>query len=60
MLDIAMCQLRTYVLDGNKVWSDEGNVVVFLEVLDYAGMIDSWDEDSKKVGEQGWLLLHVE
>lgn len=48
------------MLDGNKVWSDKGYVVVSLEVLDYASVVDSWDEDSEEVGEQSRLLLHVE
>jgi hypothetical protein len=52
--------MNTYVLHGDEIGSDQGNVVVALEHLDHTGVVNTRDKDGEKVGEKRGLLLQVE
>ena len=50
----------TYVLDSDEIRANERDMVDLAERTNNTRMIDTRDEDSQKVGQEGWLFLKVE
>ena len=50
----------TYMLDGNQVRPDEWDVIDLSEHLDHSAVVNTRDEHSEKIREQGGLFFEVE
>ena len=50
----------TYVLHGDEVRTNKRDVIHLAEHSDHTGVINTRNQHTQKIGQQGWLLLEVE